>query len=58
MVISLGAFLPVTLVWVVLGITFSSRPIKINERVHLKIIDIDETRQWLGSLGIGQYRRE
>ena len=24
-----------------------------NERIHMKIIDIDESGQWLGSLAIG-----
>ncbi|CAF1108707.1 unnamed protein product [Adineta ricciae] len=35
------------------GVTFTSKPIKMNERIHMKIIDIDETGQWLGSLAIG-----
>lgn len=36
-----------------LGITFSDRPVNINERIHLKIVEVDETRQWCGSLAIG-----
>lgn len=35
------------------GITFTDRPININERIHLKILEVDETRQWCGSLAIG-----
>jgi len=35
------------------GITFSNAPIKLNEKVYLKVIDTDDTRQWLGSLAIG-----
>jgi len=35
------------------GVTFTHQPININERIHLKIIDVDETRQWCGSLAIG-----
>ncbi|CAF0829418.1 unnamed protein product [Didymodactylos carnosus] len=35
------------------GITFSSKPVQINERVYIKIVDIDETKQWCGSLAIG-----
>jgi hypothetical protein len=36
-----------------LGVTFINRPININERIHLKIFDVDERRQWCGSLAIG-----
>jgi hypothetical protein len=35
------------------GITFTNKQIKMNERIHMKIIDIDQTGQWLGSLAIG-----
>ncbi|UJR16205.1 hypothetical protein I4U23_003115 [Adineta vaga] len=35
------------------GVTFTNRQIKKNERIHMKIVDIDETGQWLGSLAIG-----
>ncbi|CAF5125701.1 unnamed protein product, partial [Rotaria sp. Silwood1] len=35
------------------GITFTDKPININERIHLKIVEVDETRQWCGSLAIG-----
>ena len=38
------------------GITFTNRQIQINERVHIKITDLDETGQWLGSLCIGTYK--
>lgn len=38
-----------------LGVTFTHQPININERIHLKIIDVDETRQWCGSLAIGEF---
>ncbi len=27
-----------------------------NERIYMKIIDIDESGQWLGSLAIGKER--
>jgi hypothetical protein len=27
-----------------------------NERIYMKIIDIDETGQWLGSLAVGNER--
>ena len=36
------------------GITFTDRPININERIHIKIVEVDETRQWCGSLSIGE----
>ncbi len=36
-----------------LGITFTDKPININERIHLKVVEVDETRQWCGSLAIG-----
>ncbi|CAF0976641.1 unnamed protein product [Rotaria magnacalcarata] len=35
------------------GITFTNKQIKINERIHMKIVDIDQSGQWLGSLAIG-----
>ncbi|CAF2400843.1 unnamed protein product [Rotaria sp. Silwood2] len=35
------------------GITFTNKQIKMNEHVHMKIVDIDESGQWLGSLAIG-----
>ncbi|CAF1291469.1 unnamed protein product [Adineta steineri] len=35
------------------GITFTDKPVNINERIHLKIVEVDETRQWCGSLAIG-----
>ncbi|CAF1472142.1 unnamed protein product [Adineta steineri] len=35
------------------GVTFTNKQIKMNERIHMKIIDVDETGQWLGSLAIG-----
>ncbi|CAF1106698.1 unnamed protein product [Rotaria sordida] len=35
------------------GITFTNKPINMNEHIHMKIIDIDESGQWLGSLAIG-----
>ncbi|CAF3272931.1 unnamed protein product [Rotaria socialis] len=35
------------------GITFTDKSININERIHLKIVEVDETRQWCGSLAIG-----
>jgi len=37
-----------------LGITFTDKPVNINERIHLKIVEVDETRQWCGSLAIGK----
>jgi hypothetical protein len=45
------------------GITFTDKPININERIHLKIVEVDETRQWCGSLAIGkkksnEYKKE
>lgn len=27
-----------------------------DERIHMKIVDIDESGQWLGSLAIGRKR--
>ena len=36
------------------GVTFTSRQIKLNERVHMEIVDVDESGQWLGSLAIGR----
>jgi hypothetical protein len=36
------------------GITFTDKPVNINERIHVKIVDVDETRQWCGSLAIGR----
>ena len=36
-----------------IGITFTDKPININERIHLKVVEVDETRQWCGSLAIG-----
>ncbi len=36
------------------GITFTDKPVNINERIHLKIVEVDETRQWCGSLAIGK----
>ena len=39
---------------VLAGITFTSKQIKMNERIYMKIGDIDETGQWLGSLAIGK----
>jgi hypothetical protein len=44
--------------FIVLGITFTSKQIKANERIYMKIIDIDESGQWLGSLAIGKKRIE
>ncbi len=41
------------LIFFFLGITFTDKPININERIHLKIVEVDETRQWCGSLAIG-----
>jgi hypothetical protein len=38
---------------IISGITFTSKQIKPNERIYMKIIDVDETGQWLGSLAIG-----
>ena len=38
------------------GVTFTNRQIKMNERIHIKIIDMDETGQWLGSLAVGNER--
>ena len=39
--------------WIVAGITFTSKRMNPNERIYMKIIDVDETGQWLGSLAIG-----
>ncbi len=41
----------------IVGITFTSKPIKMNERIYMKIVDIDETGQWLGSLAIGNEKK-
>lgn len=41
-----------------LGVTFTQKPININERIHLRIVDVDETRQWCGSLAIGQKKKK
>lgn len=41
-------------IWLMLGITFSQNPIKPDERVSLKVIDTDDSGQWLGSLAIGK----
>ena len=41
-----------------LGITFTSQPIRMNERVYMKIVDIDQTGQWLGSLAIGKQTKK
>jgi hypothetical protein len=38
---------------IISGITFTSKQIKVNERIYMKIIDVDESGQWLGSLAIG-----
>lgn len=35
------------------GITFTSKPIQMDERIYMKIVDVDHTGQWLGSLAIG-----
>ena len=40
------------------GVTFTQKPVSINERIHLRIVDVDETRQWCGSLAIGRTRRK
>ncbi len=37
----------------VAGVTFTDKPINMNERIYMKIVDIDESGQWLGSLAIG-----
>ena len=44
--------------FVVAGITFTNKQIKINERICMKIVDIDESGQWLGSLAIGKARKK
>jgi hypothetical protein len=44
--------------FVIAGITFTSKPIQMNERICMKIIDIDESGQWLGSLAIGKKRND
>jgi hypothetical protein len=43
--------------FIIVGITFTSKQIKINERIYMKILDIDESGQWLGSLAIGKERK-
>jgi hypothetical protein len=43
---------------IISGITFTSKQIKVNERIYMKIIDVDESGQWLGSLAIGNERIE
>lgn len=45
------------IVFFLLGITFTEKPININERIHLKIVEVDETRQWCGSLAIGNRKK-
>ncbi|CAF3368499.1 unnamed protein product [Rotaria sp. Silwood1] len=35
------------------GITFTNKQIQMNEHIHMQIVDIDESGQWLGSLAIG-----
>jgi len=46
------------LYFVVSGVTFTNRQIQANERICMKIIDIDESGQWLGSLAIGKKRNK
>lgn len=35
------------------GITFTNKQIKANEYICMKIVEVDESGQWLGSLAIG-----
>ncbi len=43
--------------YILTGVTFTNKQIKMNEHICMKIIDIDESGQWLGSLAIGKERK-